>query len=144
MEATVLYIFHRSHIAGSIIISYTSTNVDVSQHKFLDWSLLTDILFAFSSLRSCYRISLDPIILMIFGVNITDHKIYCLYRLYRLYTLYCIHYIIDCIHYPLCCLLFKTQLNSTGLSVPHRKHITFPLRAQQINGLWVCDDGILI
>jgi hypothetical protein len=33
-------------------------------------------------------------------------------------------------HYPSSCFLFKTQLNTIGLSVPHRKHITYPLRAQ--------------
>jgi hypothetical protein len=27
----------------------------------------------------------------------------------------------------------KLNFNSTGLSVPHRKHITSPLRAQQVN-----------
>jgi hypothetical protein len=32
--------------------------------------------------------------------------------------------------------LFKTQLNSIGLSVPHRKHITSPLRTQQINAIY--------
>jgi hypothetical protein len=36
-------------------------------------------------------------------------------------------------NYPSSCLLFKTQLNSTGLSLPHRKHITSPLRDQQVN-----------
>jgi hypothetical protein len=30
---------------------------------------------------------------------------------------------------------FKTHLNSTGLSVPHRKHITSPLLAQQVNAI---------
>jgi hypothetical protein len=39
-------------------------------------------------------------------------------------------------HYPSSCLLFKTQLNSIGLSVPHRKHITSPLRAQQVNVIY--------
>jgi hypothetical protein len=34
------------------------------------------------------------------------------------------------------CLLFKTQLNSIGLSVPHRKHIMSPLRAQQVNAIY--------
>jgi hypothetical protein len=36
-------------------------------------------------------------------------------------------------HYPPPCLLFETQLNSVGLSVSHRRHITSPLRAQQVN-----------
>jgi hypothetical protein len=31
--------------------------------------------------------------------------------------------------------LFKAALNPIGLSVPHRKHITSPLRAQQVNDL---------
>jgi hypothetical protein len=39
-------------------------------------------------------------------------------------------------HYPSSCLLFKTQLNSIYLSVPHRKHITSPLRAQQFNAIY--------
>jgi hypothetical protein len=33
--------------------------------------------------------------------------------------------------YPSSCLLYKNQLNSIDLSVPHRKHIKSPLRAQQ-------------
>jgi hypothetical protein len=37
---------------------------------------------------------------------------------------------------PSSCLLFKTQLNSIGLSVPHRKHITSPLRALQVNAIY--------
>jgi hypothetical protein len=36
------------------------------------------------------------------------------------------------------CLLFKTQLNSIGLSVSHRKHITSPLGAQQVNAIYRC------
>jgi hypothetical protein len=39
--------------------------------------------------------------------------------------------ILDIIH-----LLFKTHLNSIGLSVPHRKHITSPLRAQEVNAIY--------
>jgi hypothetical protein len=39
-------------------------------------------------------------------------------------------------HYPSSWLLFKTQLNSIGLSVPHRKHIASPLRAQQVNAIY--------
>jgi hypothetical protein len=41
--------------------------------------------------------------------------------------------ILDIIHCPDS--LSKTQLNSLGLSVPHRKHIAPPLRAQQVNGI---------
>jgi hypothetical protein len=39
-------------------------------------------------------------------------------------------------HYPSSCLLFKTQLNSIGLSAPHGTHITSPLGAQQVNALY--------
>jgi hypothetical protein len=39
-------------------------------------------------------------------------------------------------HYPSSCLLFKTQLNSVCLSVPNRKHITSPLRAQRVNAIY--------
>jgi hypothetical protein len=39
-------------------------------------------------------------------------------------------------YYPSSCLLFKTQLNSIGLSVPNRKHITSPLRAQQVSAIY--------
>jgi hypothetical protein len=39
-------------------------------------------------------------------------------------------------HYHSFCLLFKTQLNSIGLSVPLRKYITSPLRAQQVNVIY--------
>jgi hypothetical protein len=37
----------------------------------------------------------------------------------------------DIIHRP----VLYLKLNSIGLSVPHRKHITSPLRAQQVNGI---------
>jgi hypothetical protein len=39
-------------------------------------------------------------------------------------------------HYPSSCLLFKTKLSSTGLSVPHRKHITSPLQTKQVNAIY--------
>jgi hypothetical protein len=39
-------------------------------------------------------------------------------------------------HHPPSCLLFKTQPNSIGLSIPHRKHITSPLRARQVNAIY--------
>jgi hypothetical protein len=32
--------------------------------------------------------------------------------------------------------LCETQLNSTALSVFHKKHITYPLRAQQVNAVY--------
>jgi hypothetical protein len=35
--------------------------------------------------------------------------------------------------YPSSCLLYKSQLNPIGLSVLHKKNITSPLRAQQVN-----------
>jgi hypothetical protein len=38
----------------------------------------------------------------------------------------------DIIHRP----VFYLKLNSMGLSVPHRKHITSPLRAQQVNAIY--------
>jgi hypothetical protein len=40
--------------------------------------------------------------------------------------------ILDIIHRP----IFYLKLNSTGLSVPNRKHITSPLRAQQVNVIY--------
>jgi hypothetical protein len=45
------------------------------------------------------------------------------------------------------CLLFKTQLNSRGMSVPHKKHIMSPLRSQQVKAIYrfvTMVDGILI
>jgi hypothetical protein len=39
-------------------------------------------------------------------------------------------------YYPSSPLLFKTQLNTISLSLPHRKHITSPLRAQQVNAIY--------
>jgi hypothetical protein len=41
--------------------------------------------------------------------------------------------ILDIIHRPV---FYKIQLNSIGLSVPHRKHITSPLRVQQVNTIY--------
>jgi hypothetical protein len=38
--------------------------------------------------------------------------------------------------YPSSCLSFKTQFNSLSFSVPHRKYITSPLRAQQVNAIY--------
>jgi hypothetical protein len=40
--------------------------------------------------------------------------------------------ILDIIH----CSVFYLKLNSISLSVPHRKHITSPLRAQQVNAIY--------
>jgi hypothetical protein len=40
--------------------------------------------------------------------------------------------ILDIIHRPVFC----SKLNSIGLSVPHRKHITSPRRAQQVNAIY--------
>jgi hypothetical protein len=40
--------------------------------------------------------------------------------------------ILDTIHRP----AFYLKLISLGLSVPHRKHITSPLRAQQVNAIY--------
>jgi hypothetical protein len=43
--------------------------------------------------------------------------------------------------------LFKTQRNFIGLSVPHKKHMTSPLRAQQLMlsiGLWRSNINITI
>jgi hypothetical protein len=40
-------------------------------------------------------------------------------------------------HYPSSCDLHKTQLSSIRFSVPHRKHIKSPLRAQQINAIYI-------
>jgi hypothetical protein len=40
--------------------------------------------------------------------------------------------ILDIIHRP----VFHLKLNSTGLFVPCRKHITSPLRAQQVNVIY--------
>jgi hypothetical protein len=39
-------------------------------------------------------------------------------------------------HYSSSCLLLKTQLNSIGLSVPHRRYITSPLQAQKANAIY--------
>jgi hypothetical protein len=45
--------------------------------------------------------------------------------------------ILDIIHRPVFYLkLNSTQLNCLDLSVPHRKHITSPLRAQQVNAVY--------
>jgi hypothetical protein len=41
-------------------------------------------------------------------------------------------------HYPSSCLLFRTQFNLVDLSVPHKKHITSPLRAQQVIATYRC------
>jgi hypothetical protein len=40
--------------------------------------------------------------------------------------------ILDIIHH----VVFHLKLNSIGLTVPHRKHITSPLRAQQVNAIY--------
>jgi hypothetical protein len=39
---------------------------------------------------------------------------------------------LDIIHRP----IFYLKLNSIGFSVPHRKHITSPLRAQKVNAIY--------
>jgi hypothetical protein len=40
-------------------------------------------------------------------------------------------------HYPSLYLLFKTQLDPVDLYVPHRKHITSRLLAQQVNAIYM-------
>jgi hypothetical protein len=42
--------------------------------------------------------------------------------------------ILDIIHRPV--FYLNTQLKSIGLSVPHEKHITSPLRAKQDNSIY--------
>jgi hypothetical protein len=42
----------------------------------------------------------------------------------------------NCEHYSSSYLLFKTQLNSIGLAVPHRKYGKSPRRAQQVNAIY--------
>jgi hypothetical protein len=42
------------------------------------------------------------------------------------------HRFLDIIHRP----VFYLKLNTIGLSVPHRKHLTSPLRAQQVNSIY--------
>jgi hypothetical protein len=39
-------------------------------------------------------------------------------------------------HYPSSYILFETQLNSIGLPVSNKKHITFRLQAQQVNAIY--------
>jgi hypothetical protein len=56
-------------------------------------------------------------------------QVNAIYRFVTMVYLYNYH---NSGHYPSSYLLFKTELNSIGLSVPHRKHIASPLRA---NGL---------
>jgi hypothetical protein len=43
--------------------------------------------------------------------------------------------VLDIIHSPV--FIFNTQLNSTGLSVPHKKFISSPLQAQQVNAIYM-------
>jgi hypothetical protein len=57
-------------------------------------------------------------------------------RIYRFVTLGYYYNYEDLKHYPSFSLLLKTQLNSIGLSVPHRKHITSPLRAQHVKVIY--------
>jgi hypothetical protein len=39
-------------------------------------------------------------------------------------------------HYPSSCPLFNTELTNKRLSVPNKKHIMSPLRAQQVNAIY--------
>jgi hypothetical protein len=54
----------------------------------------------------------------------------CVSKIYRFVTIVYEYNYHTSGHYPSSCLLFKTQFNSIGLSVPHMKHITSPQRAQ--------------
>jgi hypothetical protein len=56
--------------------------------------------------------------------------------IYRFVSMICQYNYHNSGHYPSSCLFFKTQLNSVGLSVLHRKHITSPLQAQQVNAIY--------
>jgi hypothetical protein len=56
--------------------------------------------------------------------------------IYRFVTMvYCYNYYNSGRH-PSSCVLFKTQLNSIAMSVPHMNHITSPLQAQQVNAIY--------
>jgi hypothetical protein len=57
-------------------------------------------------------------------------------KIHRFVTKVCFYNYHNSGHYPLPCLLFKTQLNFIGLSVPHREHISSLLRAQQVNAVY--------
>jgi hypothetical protein len=46
------------------------------------------------------------------------------------------YYCHNCGHYPLSCLLFKIDLKSMGLSVPHRKQFTPKLRVPEVNAIY--------
>jgi hypothetical protein len=58
------------------------------------------------------------------------------YAIYRFVTMVYQYNYHNSGHYPSSCILFKTQLNSIGLSVPHRKLITSPQRDQQVNAIY--------
>jgi hypothetical protein len=62
-----------------------------------------------------------------------DQQVSAIYRFVTMVYKYNCH---NSGHYPSFCLLFKTQLNSIGLSLPHRKHITSPLRDQQVSAIY--------
>jgi hypothetical protein len=57
-------------------------------------------------------------------------------KIYRFGTINRTLTIWDIFHRTVFYVVFTTQLNSIGLSVPHRKHITSSLRAQQVNAIY--------
>jgi hypothetical protein len=76
--------------------------------------------------------------MFLFFIHQSENNALCSCKIYTCATMvysyyYNYHYFG---HHPLSCLLFKTQINSLRMSVPHRKHIASPLRAQQVNAFY--------
>jgi hypothetical protein len=60
-------------------------------------------------------------------------QVYAIYKFVMMVYYFNYH---NSVHYPSSCLLFKTQLNSIGLSVTYTEHITSPLRGQQVCAIY--------
>jgi hypothetical protein len=84
-----------------------------------------------------FKIQLNSIVISVphrkcFTFPLRVQKVNAIYRFVTMVYLYNYY---NSERYKLFYLLLKTQLKSIGLSVPHRKHITFPLQAQHVNAI---------
>jgi hypothetical protein len=77
---------------------------------------------------------LDLLIIILKSYTCVYIYIYIYIYIFVMMTFQCKYYYSG--HYPSSCLTFKSQFKFMSLSVPHRKHIASPLRAQQVNPIY--------
>jgi hypothetical protein len=113
-----------------------ATELSKSNHSFgVDRNIILKLTLIFQRLifsKLCIQIQFVPHRRHIMS-TLRAQQVHAIYRLMTMIYCYNFH---NSGHYPSSCPLFKIQLNSIGFSLPHRKHITSPLRAQQVDVIY--------